>query len=60
MKKKMFKITLLLLLVGFVACKKDKVTPIVLTNAASADLDKIPVEWINKAKTNLHIVYSHT
>ncbi len=30
------------------------------SNATLADLEAIPAEWINKAKTNLHIYYNHT
>ena len=29
-------------------------------NATLADLESIPTEWINKAKSNLNIYYSHT
>jgi len=29
-------------------------------NATLADLEAIPVEWINKAKSDLHIYYNHT
>lgn len=35
---------------------KDKI----VINHSCINLDNIPLEWIEKAKTNLHIVYGHT
>lgn len=41
---------------------EDSATPIIANhnNATLADLEAIPAKWINKAKTDLCIVYGHT
>jgi hypothetical protein len=51
-----FMITIILL-----SCKeKDSMKPLVIIDHQSTDLSKIPIEWINKAKSDLHIAYGHT
>jgi hypothetical protein len=64
MKNKILIITsLLFLFVCFNSCKKDSADDAMVTSIidhSSTDLSKIPLEWINKAKENLHIAYGHT
>jgi hypothetical protein len=56
--------SVLFLLVFFNTCKKDDPAEDLAVGSVidhtSADLSKIPVEWINKAKETLHIAYAHT
>ncbi len=56
-------LTFFFICVIFVSCKKDKSTapnqPIIIDHSCT-NLAKIPLEWINKAKTDLHIAYGHT
>jgi len=42
------------------ACKKDKAEQAKIFDHRSVDITKIPTEWINNAKDNLHIAYGHT
>ncbi len=56
------KFVLFLLIVGFLfpSCEKNEDQPINVIDNSSLDLSKIPTEWINTAKANLHIAYGHT
>lgn len=60
--KKILSLTILIFLLLF-SCKKDN-GPSVAENGiidhTSINLSDIPSEWINDAKTNLHIAYGHT
>ena len=51
----------ILLNVLFTSCKKNEVAklPIIIDHNCIS-LEKIPVEWINKAKSNLHIAYGYS
>lgn len=40
--------------------KGESATLPIIMDHTSIDLDKIPLEWINKAKSDLHIAYGHT
>lgn len=43
------------------SCKKDNETKIaIIVDHTCINLNKIPLDWINKAKANLHIAYGHT
>ena len=54
-------LTFLLLITMFLSCKKEEEASLpLIIDHTSTDLDKIPVEWINQAKANLHIAYGHT
>lgn len=62
MKKQSFSIlAILIIAIFFTSCKKDEVAKLpTIVDHTSIDLSKIPVEWIDKAKTDLHIAYGHT
>ncbi len=65
MKNELFKISSLLLIVLITfSCKKDNNDPAAESNLIidhkCTTLGDIPEEWINKAKTDLHIAYDHT
>lgn len=55
-------IPFLLFSVFFLSCKKEEGSTVdaIIIDHTSTDLSKIPVEWINKAKADLHIAYGHT
>ncbi len=56
-----FILTFLIISTILVSCKKEESTPMpVIIDHTCVNLDKIPTEWINKAKTDLHIAYGHT
>jgi hypothetical protein len=68
MKNNLIKIAslMMIILIAF-SCKKDETNgPAPVTDSTfiighnSATLGDIPDEWINKAKTDLHIAYGHT
>jgi hypothetical protein len=65
MKNRILIITsLLFLLVCLNSCKKDDAADDAVVTSfidhTNTDLSKIPDEWINMAKENLHIAYAHT
>ena len=56
--KSTFLIPLILLIFG---CKKEaSLKKAILVDHQSIDLKKIPLDWIKKAKSTLHIAYGHT
>ena len=61
MKKIKFIVFFLLAGLLFSACNdEENIKPINEIDFTDLDLSKIPDEWINKAKANLHIAYGHT
>ena len=51
----------LMITIILVSCKeKDSMSPAAVMDHQCTDLSRIPVEWINKAKSDLHIAYGHT
>jgi hypothetical protein len=62
MKNKLFQITFLFLIIFLVfSCKKEDSAglPMIIDHNCT-NLSKIPQEWLNKAKTDLHISYGHS
>ncbi|MFN8257765.1 MAG: hypothetical protein U0W24_18865 [Bacteroidales bacterium] len=53
--------SLLIMAIVMISCKKDKTETLpIIVDHYCTNLDEIPVDWINKAKMNLHIAYGHT
>jgi len=62
--KRQYKFILIFLFISAImaSCSKNEEStemPVIIDHT-SVHLDKIPTEWINKAKTDLHIAYGHT
>jgi hypothetical protein len=54
-------LTFILTSMVFLSCNKNESATLpMIIDHTSIKLEKIPVEWINKAKANLHIAYGHT
>ncbi len=62
MKTTLFKISMLLLIIviGFSCNKNETVSPEILVDHNCIVLSDIPTNWINQAKSDLHIAYGHT
>ncbi|RLD61257.1 MAG: hypothetical protein DRJ01_08230 [Bacteroidetes bacterium] len=61
MKKTNILFLLLVTFFAFQSCNKDeKIEQNKIFSHSNLDISKIPIEWIDAAKANLHIAYGHT
>ena len=61
MNKMKFLLFLLVFGILFQACDKNNNNEVIkIFDHGNLDISKIPTEWINNAKANLHIAYGHT
>ena len=60
MKKTNLLFFLLIAFLVFQSCKKDEIEQSKIFDQSNLDISRIPADWINTAKANLHIAYGHT
>lgn len=61
MKQSFSLLVIFIIAIFFTTCKKDEVGKLpIIVDHSCIDLSQIPIDWIEKAKSDLHIAYGHT